>query len=144
MRGTVPDIQMPEPPGLQYDLPDGYVVLSLAQQKAPLELPASTSSAYAPYEDDCDDDDCGDDEDGGGGRRPPLQKQKKQGESASGKHWAAVSSARSITMWGHDVAPSKADPARKTLDYLSVAGAVHAAVSREQVMQQMSAMQGSR
>ena len=132
---------MPAPSGLQYELPDGYVVLSLAQQKAPQELPASTSSAYAPYEDDCDDDNCGDDEDGG---RPPLQKQKKQGESASGKHWAAVSCARSITLWGHDVAPGKADPARKTLDYLGVAGAVHAAVSREQVMQQMSALQGSR
>ena len=134
---------MPPPSGLQYDLPDGYVVLSLAQQKAPQELPASTSSAYEPYEDDCDDDNCGDDEEGGGGGRPPIQK-KKQGEGASGKHWAAVSCARSITLWGHDVAPGKADPARKTLDYLSVAGAVHAPVSREQVMQQMSVMQGSR
>ena len=133
---------MPPPSGLQYDLPDGYVVLSLAQQKAPQELPASTSSAYEPYEDDDGDADCGDDDEGGGGR-PAIQR-KTQGEGASGKHWAAVSCARSITLWGHDVAPGKADPARKTLDYLSVAGAVHAPVSREQVMQQMSVMQGSR
>ena len=118
--------------GYKYDLPEGYTALSLVLS-AEEAIKESASPFYRDAEQDENDD--GDSDDNTGGKASRRRINAKQ--HPPGKRWTAMHSSPSITLWGHDAPPTRADPGRRALDFLLVASRVHATVTPEQVAEKL-------
>eukprot|EP00955_Chlamydomonas_euryale_P052187 355086-Chlamydomonas_euryale.AAC.4 len=62
----------------------------------------------------------------------------------AGKHWAATCTFSRLAVWGHDVPPSKSDPGRKALEFLTTASRAHAYADLQEVEDQLRMLTASR
>ena len=118
--------------GFKYILPEGYAALSLLQTTE--EVNRETASSI--YHDSMGIDEEDDSDENGACHMVPSVKRKPPG-----KNWTAVHSSPSITLWGHDTAPTRVDPGRRALDFLTVADKVHTPVTPEQVAEKLRLIQ---
>ena len=118
--------------GQNISLPQGYIGLVIQQQEGNQAGAGGEGVRRSAHD---DDDELNEEGISGQGRgQGDMQQQQQQ---QPGKRWSATRSFSSINLWGHDTLPTRSDPSRRVMDYLSFASKVQKTVTADKVAAEM-------